>query len=175
MQVSKKNKAIAFGVTFLLHALIAITPVVTTKDSTPSAVKKPMTISMTYTTPKPTPPPKPKPKPKKKIIVPKSSWKPTVGKWSLALGSLAGLAGGWLLITSYELSKNADDKAADLDIGFDEYEENKNKAERYNIIGWSLSGVAVAGAALGIWGLTSGDSKVSLAPTGNGATLMVRF
>ena len=118
---------------------------------------------------------KPKPKPKKKIIVPKSSWKPTVGKWSLALGSLAGLAGGWLLITSYELSKNADDRAADLDIGFDEYEESKNKAERYNIIGWSLSGVAVAGAALGIWGLTSGGPKVSLAPTGNGATLMVRF
>jgi tetratricopeptide (TPR) repeat protein len=115
------------------------------------------------------------PKPKKKIIIPKSNWKPTVGKWSLALGSLAGLAGGWLLITSYELSKNADDKAADLDIGFDEYEDNKNKAERYNIIGWSLSGVAVAGAVFGIWGLTSDDSKVSLAPTGNGATLMVRF
>ena len=118
---------------------------------------------------------KPKPKPKKKIVVPKSNWKPTVGKWSLALGSLAGLAGGWLLITSYELSKNADDKAADLDIGFDEYEDSKNKAERYNIIGWSLSGVAVAGAVFGIWGLTSDDSKVSLAPTGNGATLMVRF
>ena len=115
------------------------------------------------------------PKPKKKIIIPKSNWKPTVGKWSLALGSLAGLTGGWLLITSYELSKNADDKAADLDIGFDEYEDSKNKAERYNIIGWSLSGVAVAGAVFGIWGLTSDDSKVSLAPTGNGATLMVRF
>ena len=118
---------------------------------------------------------KPKPKTKKKVVIPKSSWKPTVGKWSLALGSLAGLAGGWLLITSYELSKNADDKAADLDIGFDEYQQNKDKAERYNIIGWSLSGVAVAGAVFGIWGLTSDDSKISLAPTGNGATLMVRF
>ena len=117
----------------------------------------------------------PKPKPKKTIVTPKGNWKGTAGSISLATAALAGVAGGWLLITSYELSKNADDKAADLDIGFDEYEDNKNKAERYNIIGWSLSGVAVAGAVFGIWGLTSDDSKVSLAPTGNGATLMVRF
>ena len=117
----------------------------------------------------------PKPKPKKTIVTPKGNWKGTAGSISLATAALAGVAGGWLLITSYELSKNADDKAADLDIGFDEYEASKNKAERYNIIGWSLSGVAVAGAVFGIWGLTSDDSKVSLAPTGNGATLMVRF
>jgi len=117
----------------------------------------------------------PKPKPKKTIVTPKGNWKGTAGSISLAIAALAGVAGGWLLITSYELSKNADDKASDLDIGFDEYEDSKNKAERYNIIGWSLSGVAVAGAVFGIWGLTSDDSKVSLAPTGNGATLMVRF
>tara|TARA_B100000900_G_scaffold198479_1_gene168222 strand:+ start:317 stop:1090 length:774 start_codon:yes stop_codon:yes gene_type:complete len=115
------------------------------------------------------------PAPKKKIVKIEGNWKGTAGSISLATAALAGVAGGWLLITSYELSKNADDKAADLDIGFDEYEDDKNKAERYNIIGWSLSGVAVAGAVFGIWGLTSDDSKVSLAPTGNGATLMVRF
>jgi tetratricopeptide (TPR) repeat protein len=118
---------------------------------------------------------KPKPKRKKKVFVPKSNWKPTAGKWSLAISSLAGLAGGWLLVTSYELSKNADDKAVDRDIGFDEYDASKEKAERYNIIGWSLSGAALAGAVFGFWGLASDDAKVSLAPTGNGATLMVRF
>jgi len=117
----------------------------------------------------------PKPKPKKKIVVPKGDWKKTSGAISLAGAALAGVAGGWLLITSYELSKNADDKAADLDIGFDEYQEDKDKAEMYNILGWSLSGVAIAGAVFGFWGLSSSNSKVSLAPTGNGATLMVRF
>ena len=118
---------------------------------------------------------KPKPKPKKRVVVKKSTWKQTSGAISLAGAALAGVAGGWLLITSYELSKNADDKAADLDIGFDEYEDSKNKAEMYNILGWSLSGVAIAGAVFGFWGLSSDNSKVSLAPTGNGATLMVRF
>ena len=118
---------------------------------------------------------KPKPKPKKKIVVPKGDWKKTSGAISLAAAALAGVAGGWLLITSYELSKNADNKAADLDISFDEYQQNKDKAEMYNILGWSLSGVAIAGAVFGFWGLSSNNSKVSLAPTGNGATLMVRF
>ena len=118
---------------------------------------------------------KPKPKPKKKVVIKKSTWKQTSGAISLAGAALAGVAGGWLLITSYELSKNADDKAADLDIGFDEYQQNKDKAEMYNILGWSLSGVAIAGAVFGFWGLSSDNSKVSLAPTGNGATLMVRF
>jgi len=118
---------------------------------------------------------KQKPKPKKKIVVPKGDWKKTSGAISLAGAALAGVAGGWLLITSYELSKNADNKAADLDIGFDEYQEDKDKAEMYNILGWSLSGVAIAGAVFGFWGLSSSNSKVSLAPTGNGATLMVRF
>jgi len=118
---------------------------------------------------------KPKPKPKKKIVVPKGDWKKTSGAISLAAAALAGVAGGWLLITSYELSKNADNKAADLDIGFDEYQQDKDKAEMYNILGWSLSGVAIAGAVFGFWGLSSSNSNVSLAPTGNGATLMVRF
>ena len=118
---------------------------------------------------------KPKPKPKKKVVVKKSTWKQTSGAISLAGAALAGVAGGWLLITSYELSKNADDKAADLDIGFDEYEDNKNKAERYNLLGWSLSGVAIDGAVFGFWGLSSDNSTVSLAPTGNGDTRMVRF
>ena len=118
---------------------------------------------------------KPKPKLKKKVVIKKSTWKQTSGAISLAGASLAGIAGGWLLITSYELSKNADDKAADLDIGFDEYQQDKDKAEMYNILGWSLSGVAIAGAVFGFWGLSSDNSKVSLAPTGNGATLMVRF
>ena len=118
---------------------------------------------------------KPKPKPKKRVVIKKSTWKQTSGAISLAGAALAGVAGGWLLITSYELSKNADDKAADLDIGFDEYQQDKDKAEMYNILGWSLSGVAIAGAVFGFWGLSSDNSKVSLAPTGNGATLMVRF
>jgi len=118
---------------------------------------------------------KPKPKPKKRVVIKKSTWKQTSGAISLAGAALAGVAGGWLLITSYELSKNADDKAADLDIGFDEYQRDKDKAEMYNILGWSLSGVAIAGAVFGFWGLSSDNSKVSLAPTGNGATLMVRF
>ena len=118
---------------------------------------------------------KPKPKPKKRVVIKKSTWKQTSGTISLAGAALAGVAGGWLLITSYELSKNADDKAADLDIGFDEYQQDKDKAEMYNILGWSLSGVAIAGAVFGFWGLSSDNSKVSLAPTGNGATLMVRF
>ena len=117
----------------------------------------------------------PKPKPKKRVVIKKSTWKQTSGAISLAGAALAGVAGGWLLITSYELSKNADDKAADLDIGFDEYQRDKDKAEMYNILGWSLSGVAIAGAVFGFWGLSSDNSKVSLAPTGNGATLMVRF
>jgi len=115
------------------------------------------------------------PVPKKKIVKIESSWKTTAGTISIATAALAGVASGWLLITSYELSKNADDKAADLDIGFDEYEQNKDKAEKYNIIGWSLSGVAIAGAVFGFWSLATDDAKVSLAPTGNGATLMVRF
>ena len=118
---------------------------------------------------------KPKPKPKKKVVVKKSTWKQTSGAISLAGAALAGVAGGWLLITSYELSKNADNKAADLDIGFDEYQQDKDKAEMYNVLGWSLSCVAIAGAVFGFWGLSSDNSKVSLAPTGNGATLMVRF
>jgi len=118
---------------------------------------------------------KPKPKPKKRVVIKKSTWKQTSGAISLAGAALAGVAGGWLLITSYELSKNADDKAADLDIGFDEYQQDKDKAEMYNILGWSLSGVAIAGAVFGFWGLSSDNSKVSLAPTRNGATLLVRF
>ena len=118
---------------------------------------------------------KPKPKPKKRVVVKKSTWKQTSGAISLAGAALAGVAGGWLLISSYELSKKADNKAADLDIGFDEYQQDKDKAEMYNVLGWSLSGVAIAGAVFGFWGLSSDNSKVSLAPTGNGATLMVRF
>ena len=64
---------------------------------------------------------------------------------------------------------------ADRDIDFDEYEESKKKAEMYNTIGWSISGVAIAGAVFGFWSLSSDDGKVSLAPTGTGASLMVRF
>ena len=114
-------------------------------------------------------------KPKKKTKFKKSNWKQTSGVISLTAAALAGVAGGWLLITSYELSKNADDKAADRDIDFDEYEESKKKAEMYNTIGWSISGVAIAGAVFGFWSLSSDDGKVSLAPTGTGASLMVRF
>ncbi len=114
-------------------------------------------------------------KPKKKTKFKKSNWKQTSGVISLTAAALAGVAGGWLLITSYELSKNADDKAADRDIDFDEYEESKKKAEMYNTIGWSITGVAIAGAVFGFWSLSSDDGKVSLAPTGTGASLMVRF
>ena len=116
-----------------------------------------------------------KPKPKKKIIKIEKNWKKSAGTISLATAAVLGSVGGWLLVTSYELSRNADIGAAALDIDYQEYDEEKAKAERYSIIGWSLSGVAVAGAIFGFWSLASDDGKVSLAPTGNGAVLRVRF
>ena len=116
-----------------------------------------------------------KPKPKKKIVKIEKNWKKSAGTISLATAAVLGSVGGWLLVTSYELSRNADIGAAALDIDYQEYNEQKAKAERYSIIGWSLSGVAVAGAVFGFWSLASDDGKVSLAPTGNGAVLMVRF
>ena len=118
---------------------------------------------------------KTKPKPKKKIVKIERNWKKSAGTISLATAAVLGSVGGWLLVTSYELSRSADIGAAALDIDYQQYDEEKAKAERYSIIGWSLSGVAVAGAVFGFWSLASDDGKVSLAPTGNGAVLMVRF
>ena len=42
------------------------------------------------------------------------------------------------LVTSYELSRSADIGAAALDIDYQEYDEEKAKAERYSIIGWCV-------------------------------------
>ena len=48
---------------------------------------------------------KPKPKPKKRVVIKKSTWKQTSGAISLAGAALAGVAGGWLLITSMSYLK----------------------------------------------------------------------
>ena len=118
---------------------------------------------------------KPKPK-RKKIVVPKDTeWRKRAGTWSLAASAILGTVSGWLLITSYEYSNSADLDAKEKEITYEEYSAAKDKAELYSVIGWSLSGVAAVGAAFGIWGITTGKTKIRLAPTANGATLMVRF
>ena len=106
---------------------------------------------------------------------PKQEWKNSVGRTSLGLGTVGVTAGGWLLLNAYELSGAADKDAEAGKIDFNEYNRQKTKAEKLNMIGWGAIGLGTLWAGVGIWCLATQPDKVAIAPTPNGVSVAVRF
>ena len=106
---------------------------------------------------------------------PKQQWKSSVGRTSLGLGTVGVTAGGWLLLNAYELSGAADKDAEAGKIDFNEYNRQKTKAEKLNMIGWGAVGLGTLWAGVGIWCLATQPDKVTIAPTPNGVSVAVRF
>ena len=106
---------------------------------------------------------------------PKQEWKNSVGRTSLGLGTVGVTAGGWLLLNAYELSGAADKDAEAGEIDFNEYNRQKTKAEKFNMIGWGAVGLGTLWAGVGIWCLATQPDKVAIAPTPNGVSVAVRF
>ena len=120
--------------------------------------------------------PKPKPKPVKKIIKqPKQEWKSSVGTSTLALGAISGTAGVYLLLNAYELSGAADKDAEAGKIDYGEYDRQKTKAEKYNMIGWGATTLGALTAGFGIWCLVTQPDDVTVVPTPQGVSVAVRF
>ena len=120
--------------------------------------------------------PKPKPKPVKKVIKqPKQEWKSTVGTSTLALGAISGTAGVYLLLNAYELSGAADKDAKAGDIDYEEYDRQKSKAEKHNMIGWGAAALGAVSAGFGIWCLVTQPENVAVVPTPRGVSVAVRF
>ena len=106
---------------------------------------------------------------------PKQQWKNSVGRTSLGLGTVGATVGGWLLLNAYELSGAADKDAEADEIDFNEYNRQKTKAEKLNMIGWGAVGLGTLWAGVGIWCLATQPDKVTIAPTPNGVSVAVRF
>jgi tetratricopeptide (TPR) repeat protein len=102
-------------------------------------------------------------------------WKGALGTPSLALGALGGTAGLYLLLNAYELSGAADKDAADGEIDYDQYDEQKTKAEKYNMIGWGAVTLGALTAGFGIWCLVTQPHDVAVIPTPQGVSVAVRF
>ena len=106
---------------------------------------------------------------------PKQEWKNSVGRTSLGLGTVGVTAGGWLLLNAYELSGAADKDAEAGKIDFNEYNRQKTKAEKLNMIGWGAVGLGTLWAGVGIWCLATQPDKVTITPTPNGVSVAMRF
>ena len=106
---------------------------------------------------------------------PKQEWKNSVGRTSLGLGTVGVTAGGWLLLNAYELSDASDKDAEAGEIDFNEYNRQKTKAEKLNMLGWGAVGLGTLWAGIGIWCLATQPDKVAVAPTPNGVSVAVRF
>ena len=106
---------------------------------------------------------------------PKQEWKNSVGRTTLAGGFVGAVGGGFLLINAYELSDAADKSADDDEIDYNEYDRQKAKAEKQNIIGWSVAITSAVTAGFGIWCLATQPDKITIAPTPNGVSVAVRF
>jgi len=120
--------------------------------------------------------PKPKPKPVKKVIKqPKQEWKSTIGTSTLALGAISGTAGVYLLLNAYELSGAADQDAKAGDIDYEEYDRQKSKAEKHNLLGWGATALGAVSAGFGIWCLVTQPENVAVVPTPRGVSVAVRF
>tara|TARA_R110002020_G_C16126183_1_gene760729 strand:- start:31 stop:765 length:735 start_codon:yes stop_codon:yes gene_type:complete len=114
-----------------------------------------------------------KPEPKKKES--KQKWKGTLGTPALALGAIGGTAGLYLLLNAYELSGAADKDAEAGKIDYNEYDRQKTKAEKYNMIGWGAVGLGAVTAGFGIWCLVTQPDDVAIIPTPQGVSVAVRF
>jgi tetratricopeptide (TPR) repeat protein len=106
---------------------------------------------------------------------PKQEWKGSVGSTSLGLGAVGVAVGAYLLLNSYELSRAATGAADEGEIDYGEYDRQKTKAEKLNVIGWGTVGLGVITAGYGIWCLATQPEKVTIAPTPNGVSVAVRF
>ena len=114
-----------------------------------------------------------KPAPIKKE--PKQEWKNSVGRTTFGLGTVGVTAGGWLLLNAYELSDASDKDAESGEIDYNEYDRQKTKAERLNMLGWGAVGLGAVAAGFGIWCLATQPDKVTIAPTPNGVSVAMRF
>jgi tetratricopeptide (TPR) repeat protein len=106
---------------------------------------------------------------------PKQEWKNSVGRTTLGLGTVGVTAGGWLLLNAYELSGAADQDADAGEIDYNEYDRQKTKAEKLNMLGWGAVGLGVVTTGFGIWCLATQPDKVTITPTPNGVSVAVRF
>ena len=113
-----------------------------------------------------------KPEPSKE---PKQEWKSSVGRTTLGLGTVGATVGGWLLLNAYELSGAADKDADAGKIDYNEYDRQKTKAEKLNMIGWGAVGLGAVTVGFGVWCLATQPNKVAIAPTPNGVSVAVRF
>jgi tetratricopeptide (TPR) repeat protein len=102
-------------------------------------------------------------------------WKGNLGAPSLALGAVSGTAGLYLLLNAYELSSSADRDADAEKINYNEYDRQKTKAEKYNMIGWGAVGLGAITAGFGIWCLATQPNNVAVVPTPQGVSVAVRF
>ena len=106
---------------------------------------------------------------------PKQKWKEKLGTPSLALGAISGTAGLYLLLNAYELSGAADRDADVGKIDYGEYDRQKTKAEKHNMIGWGAVALGAATAGFGVWCLVTQTDGVVVVPTPQGASVTVRF
>ena len=106
---------------------------------------------------------------------PKQEWKNSVGRTSLGLGTVGVTAGGWLLLNAYELSDASDKDAEAGEIDYNEYDRQKTKAEKLNMLGWGAVGLGVVTTGFGIWCLATQPDKVTITPTPNGVSVAMRF
>ena len=123
-----------------------------------------------YVVNKPTPPPV-----KKVKKQPRQKWKGTLGTPSLALGAIGGTAGLYLLLNAYELSGAADKDAEAGKIDYGEYDRQKTKAEKYNMIGWGATTLGALTAGFGIWCVVTQPDDIAVIPTPQGVSVAVRF
>jgi len=105
----------------------------------------------------------------------KQKWKSALGTPSLALGAIGGTAGLYLLLNAYELSGAADKDAEAGKIDYGEYDRQKTKAEKYNMIGWGATTLGALTAGFGIWCLVTQPDDVTVVPTPQGVSVAVRF
>ena len=106
---------------------------------------------------------------------PKQEWKGSVGSTTLGLGTVVASVGAYLLLNSYELSGAANHAADEGEIDYGEYDRQKTKAEKLNVIGWGTVGLGAVTAGYGIWCLATQPEKVTIVPTPNGVSVAVRF
>ena len=94
---------------------------------------------------------------------------------TLGLGTVGVTAGGWLLLNAYELSGASDQDAEAGEIDYNEYDRQKTKAERLNMLGWGAVGLGVVTTGFGIWCLATQPDKVTIAASPSGVSVAVRF
>ena len=105
----------------------------------------------------------------------KQEWKGSAGSTTLGLGTVVASVGAYLLLNSYELSGAANHAADEGEIDYGEYDRQKTKAEKLNVIGWGTVGLGAVTTVFGIWCLATQPDKVTIAPTPNGVSVAVRF